>query len=103
MAGFDPTRIDAVARLPYALTLWTYWQRQESEHREAFATEDGRIDLAHMVTLGFINGTGPMIQRRNNLISRYSAPVEGSEIAQMARDADDLYAQHDRARKGLVS
>jgi hypothetical protein len=64
-----------------------------------YMREEARIDLAQLVTVGHIKGTGPMISRRQELIQRYSAPIEERTLDQISQEADDLWAQHNRSTK----
>lgn len=99
MAGFDPLKVEAIARLPYALTLWTFLQREEAEYFRSLTREFDRIDEADMIARGFIKGTQPIAQRMQNLLSRVSVPVSKQSREELARQADELWAQHGRAMR----
>lgn len=94
MAGFDPSRVDTVASLPYALTLWTFLQREEAEYFRGLVREYERLDEADMITRGFIQGTQPISDRFGKLISKTRAPVAQKTREQLERDADELFALH---------
>lgn len=97
VAGFDPARVAAVARSSYALTLWTYIQRKESERFDVLVREHERIDTADMITRGFIQGTKPLSDRLNSLLRKVDgpqvshAPETKEEMMQRAREQ---YARH---------
>lgn len=99
MAGFDPLKVEAVARLPYALTLWTYWQRDDAAYMDELKREDERVDGAQLVTMGFIKGTAPIIARRQALQSIILGPLVVESVEEIERRADELWAQHERAIK----
>jgi hypothetical protein len=103
VAGFDPCKVESVAALPYALTFWTYWQRDDAEYMAELRREDERIDEALMVTQGFISGTKPVVARAHALQFRTRKPLEQATREELSRAADELWARHESARNRPVS
>lgn len=101
VAGFDPLEVDAVARAPYALTLWTYLQRTEDEHLRSLLRESETIRLADMIATGFHE---PKKLSRFEQDWRKRALEHAPSKAPETRDdvekwANELWIQHETARK----
>lgn len=88
---------------PYALTLWTFYQSEEAAMFARLVREDERLDLANMITLGFIEGTGPINRRIKSLDAKTRAPVTAETREDMSRRADELWAVHMGSRPRLAS
>ncbi len=98
VAGFDPLKVEAVAGVSYALTLWTYLQRDEFRRFESLGREREAMKLADMVAAAY---------HEPKLLSRFDAdwksragpPITESIRDEMSKQADDLFAQHENAMK----
>lgn len=99
VAGFDPVRVEAVALMSYAFTLWTYLQRDEWGRFESLRREKEAGRLADMMAAAY---------HAPKLLSRFDSEWErramGSSVTEetreeMSRRADDLWAQHEAALK----
>jgi hypothetical protein len=92
-----------VASDSFALTLWTYQQSEEAEYMQSLVREFEHIRLADMIATAF-HEPKKLKVRENDWRSRAFVSVSDDRtLEQMSRDADELYALHNRSRKGLVS
>jgi hypothetical protein len=93
-----------VARLPYALTLWTYLQRDESERLDSLVREREQIRGADMTATAF-HDPKKLVRFDQDWTSRAMdrTPLEPKTIEEISQHADDLWERHERGRKRPVS
>lgn len=105
VAAFNPVEVERVARRSYALTLWCFLQRQENERFSSLVRERDDITLAAMIAVGMSTEPKKLLRFEQEWRTRaMGAPAPQESREEMARRADELFAQHAAAmRKNPVS
>lgn len=83
----------------YALTLWTYLHGKDAQHLEELVREAERIDLAEIVTRGYLGGTQAIVPFRNEFRAKIYATNEPVDIEELKRRADALWLLHESKKR----
>ncbi len=86
-----------MARDPYALTLWTYWQLEQFDNRRRFLERRDRFDLAGLFTIADKDGA-----KFADLMNAHEATAAPELTAQKRDEALAHVAAHGRMKRTKV-
>jgi hypothetical protein len=96
--------VRAVAADSWALTLWTFYQSEEADYMRGLVREHEQLRMADMIATAY-HEPKKLREREADWRRRATVqePADGSLIEELSKQADDLWAQHERGRKRMVS
>lgn len=97
VAGFNPVEVERVARGSYALTLWSFIQREEAERLTSLGRERDAMTLAAMIATGFHEPKKLSRFEQDWRTRAIGSQPEQESIEDMKRRADELWNQHREA------
>lgn len=90
------------ASQPYAVTLWTFLQEEERQRLDSLIVKRRQIDAAYMMGVAINAGTSKLSVFENQLRAEFTRPIDVEATREeLSRRADELYAQHEAAKRGL--
>lgn len=82
----------------YALTLWAFLHSKDAQRLESLVRQAEAIDAAEMIAFAF-HDPKKLNQFRQRLRSEFVLPVTEKTIEELSREADDLWRQHELAKR----
>lgn len=95
--------VESVAGDSYALTLYAHLQYSDIEYQRSLLREEEAIAHAEMIAVAFHEPKSLKSFRQNWRQRAYPIPNIESVRERMSREADELWAQHERALNRPVS